>query len=78
MLQFISQEIWHQTRLLLYIQSGSKQPVWDFMPLKGDPTAEEREKIIAESKEKGREMTDAAARNLLQEYKLAKKAKRDA
>jgi len=62
-------EQWRQTRLIAYMQSNGKKNLWDFLPLKGDPTPEEREELLRDANLEKAGMDNDFARSVLADFK---------
>jgi hypothetical protein len=46
LVEFYNRESWRQARLIAYMQSDGKKSIWEFYPLKGDPTKKEIEEAM--------------------------------
>jgi hypothetical protein len=51
------------------MQSDGKKEIWDFYPLKDDPTPEERAEMLRQAKEEQATADDDFARAVLNDFK---------
>lgn len=51
------------------MQSNGKKSIWDFLPLKGDPTLEEREELLKDAKVEQEAKDNEFARSVLADFK---------
>lgn len=51
------------------MQSNGKKLLWDFLPLKGDPTLEEREQLLKDAKVDEEARNNEFARSVLADFK---------
>lgn len=51
------------------MQSDGKRKLWDFLPLRGDPTLEEREQLLADAKVEEEARNNEFARSVLADFK---------
>jgi hypothetical protein len=51
------------------MQSSGKKSIWEFLPLKGDPTPEEREQLLKDAKVEQEAKDNEFARSVLADFK---------
>jgi hypothetical protein len=51
------------------MQSNGKKSLWDFLPLRGDPTPEEREQLLRDAKVEQEAKDNEFARSVLADFK---------
>jgi hypothetical protein len=55
--------------LIAYMQSDGKKPLWEFLPLRGDPTPEEREQLLKDAHVEKEAKDNDFARSVLADFK---------